>query len=272
MSSLVRRLGRRLPASQSDFQNSRIVKTPDGTLHAFVRLGVHTDPSKATVTPPAAFDWSRKANASIHEMYLNDTLGCCVVASRYHNLGVLTGNEEGKPVLATDAEVQATYVAACGPGDQGCDMAAVNTYRQQTGFPAAGVVYKTAGSVSVDHTNEQLVRVALYVFGGLDIGLNLPQTWYESAPFSDWAPVPGDAIVGGHEVQAFGADAKGVWVATWGGKRRILWAAFTDTTWVDELYAELSPVWDQNAGLAPNGINAATLAADLKVIQSGGVP
>jgi hypothetical protein len=274
MTTHVRQLGRRKPLENYVRGDWRVVVTPDGRTRYFPRMAVHYNRANDVAPPPPSVDYGAKAGDAIAQVYLNDQLGDCVIASRYHAIGVWTGNATGTPAVGTDAEVSQTYRRACGPGDRGCDMAAVNQYQQATGVPVSGVVHKIAGAAAVDNTNQNLVMVCLDLFGSLNVGMNLPQAWYQSADGSDWGPVTGaDAeIVGGHEVQAFGYDSQGVLIATWGGTRRILWPAFLAPTWIDELYTALAPDWTADANLAPNGIDAATLASDLEAVAGGQVP
>src|SRR6185312_13007000 len=75
-----------------------------------------------------------------------------------------------------------------------------------------------------------------------------------------------------HDVTAFGYDSDGVWIATWGGKRLIAWDAFTSTRWLEECYAQLAPLWYANAKLAPCGVDAAALQADLAKLAGGTIP
>jgi hypothetical protein len=275
IASAARKLGRNAPRENYARGRWRVVVGRDGTTRYFPRVAAHYDRARDQAPPPAGpLGRGDKAAQVIAQVYLNTSLGDCVVASRYHKYGVLTANESGAGAIGTDGEVYQTYQAACGPGDNGCEMSAVNQYEQSPGIPIAGVTHTTAGSASVDNTNQNLVMVCIDVFGTLDVGMNLPDAWYHSADGSDWGPVSGaDAgIVGGHEVQAYDYDAEGVWVMTWGGTRRILWPAFTATTWIDEVYTSLAPDWYAQADLAPNGIDAATLAADLALVSGGQVP
>ena len=266
-----RKLGRARPKSQYAYGNFLCVVGQDGKKRFFPRLSRHVDTALRKAPPPASVDWSAKAPAVLKRMYLNDQYGDCVIASRYHAIGFMSAADGGPALEADDKEVLAAYQSACGRGDNGCDMSAVNQYQQKVGLKVKGTLHKTDGSVSVDNTNQELVKAAIAVFGGLNVGIDLPADWYSSPDGADWGPT-NSRIVGGHEIQAFGYDEKGVWISTWGGKRRILWPAFTSRTWVNELYATLSPDWYGSDKLAPNGIDAATLAADLQAVAGGKVP
>lgn len=225
--------------------------------------------NKDVSPPPLTVDYSPKAMSAISQMYLNDTLGDCVIADSYHGMGIWTGNSSGVPVIASNAEVQNSYTAICGPGDDGCIITDVLTSSQVKGLLAAGNVHKIAGYVAVDWTNKLEVMVALDIFGGLCVGVNLPNAW-TIAP-GTW-DVTTTAIVGGHCIRAVGYNAQGVQICTWGQICTITWTAFMSITWVEELYACLSPDWYSQGNLAPNGIDATTLAADLASLGNGTIP
>lgn len=268
-----RALGRIKPLKQYDYGNFRAVVGSDGKTRYFARMGKHVDPGKqAAPIPPGPLNrGTPAAMQSISQMYGNDSLGDCVLASRGHKVGIRSAVDSGTAVVGTRAEVVADYHAACGAGDNGCDMSAVNQYEQRTGVQLGGARYKAEGSVAVDHTNKALVQTCIYVFGGLNVGLDLPGSWHTSADGSTW-DVTNSGIVGGHEVQAYDYDAVGVKIATWGGTRTITWAAFTSSRWVNEVYTSLDPVWYGKDNLAPNGIDVTGLRTDLALVSNGQVP
>lgn len=266
-----RLLGRETPEKQYDYGNFRAVIGKDGKTRYFPRVGKFIDSEKKKAPPPAAINYGAKAPNVLKKMYLNDRYGCCVISSRAHQFGIATAVESGTEVFATDQEILSIYRSFCGGGDNGCNMASVNQLQQTKGMVIDGKLRKTLGSVSVDHTNVELVKTMIVVAGGLNLGMNLPQTWLNSADGSDWAPT-NSRIVGGHEVQAFGYDDKGVLISTWGGQRRMTWTAFTSTRWNDECYASLLPEWFEKDGVADNGIDAAGLKAAFAEVADGKVP
>lgn len=269
--AIPRVLGRVKPPKAFDYGHYRAVQGTDGQTRYFPRLAKNADVGKLTVALPAAVDWSSKAHNVVRRMYLNDQLGCCVFSSRYHQLGFMTGADTGTGLEAKDSEIADAYRRACGPGDNGCNMSVVNQYQQQVGLSVNGKIHKTSGSVSIDHTNKELIKAGIYFFGGVNVGLSLPNSWYESADGTTW-DFTNTQIVGGHEVQAFGYNDKGVLISTWGGTRTITWAAFTSDRYIDETYVTLSPDWVGSDSLAPNGVDVATLEKDLALIAGGTVP
>lgn len=265
------KLGREIPDKQYDYGNFRAVVGKDGKTRYFPRIGKFIDSEKKKAPPPAAINYGAKAPNVLKKMYLNDRYGCCVISSRAHQFGVVNAVENGVEVFASDSEILSTYRGFCGGGDNGCNMAAVNQLQQTTGMSIAGKVRKTRGSVSVDNTNPELVKTMIVVSGGLNIGMNLPQTWFSSADGTDWTPT-NSRIVGGHETQAFGYDDKGVLISTWAGQRRITWSAFTSRKWIDECYASLLPEWYEKDGIADNGIDKAGLELAFAEVADGKVP
>lgn len=219
--------------------------------------------------PPDTVDWGAAATASLSRNYLNDQLGDCVIASAYHATGVWTGNDAGTAAVGTDAEVKSIYHGVCGPGDNGCNITDVLDYRKATGIPLNGKIHKIDGYVSIDWTNKLETMVAIYIFGCLTCGVNLPGGWESS----DVWDVTTSRVVGGHDIPAIGYDKdKGVTIATWGGTRLVTWPAWQSKKWFEEVYAVLSPDWYGLDGIAPSHIDLATLQADLAALGGGNIP
>jgi hypothetical protein len=141
-------------------------------------------------------------------------------------------------------------------------------YFRNNGLAFNGAIKKIDGYVSVDWTNKLEVQVALYLFGAITIGINLPQAWTTNAIWD----VTNTGIVGGHDVTCVGYDDQGVQVASWGRIYTITWAAFLKTTWLEESYVMLAPDWYGNDRLAPSGVDANTLRDDLAKLGGGTIP
>lgn len=261
------KLGRVRIKNRVEFNNCVVTVYENGKVNVSLRLAKYL--KKGAGVPPLPIDWTPKAMDAIKRMYLNDTLGDCVIASAYHQLGVWSGNESGTPVQATDQEVGNSYTTICGPGDQGCVITDVLDYTQKNGLVAGGTTYKIDGYVSVDWTNWEEVLAALYLFGSIKLGINLPSDW--TCTDCTW-DVTNSGVVGGHDVPAFGATDSDVTIATWGGLVKITKAAFTSKQWIEEAYVPLSPDWYKQGNLAPNGVDVATLRADLQALGGGTVP
>lgn len=265
-------LGRIRPVAAFDYGAFRVRDYPDGSREVTLRLKAYYDKADDAAPPPDSTNYAANAGPSIARMYLNDRYGDCVIASKYHSVGLWTAAESGTPALGTDAEVLAQYHGICGPGDNGCNIVQVLKAFQTKGLPFGGAVHKIDGFVSVDHTNKNLVMVALDLFGSGPLGINLPSAWTQGGDGSTW-DVTNTGVVGGHDVAYLDYDVnKGVKIATWGGTRWITWPAFLSKKWVEEMEVLLSPDWYALGSLAPNGINADALRADLAALGSGQIP
>lgn len=229
------------------------------------RLGAYLG---AAAGPPAFTNRRTSAARALARMYRNDALGCCVVAGKAHALGLWAAAESAADVEATDDEIVSQYEGICGPGDQGCVITEVLDVMRARGFVAGGKSYVIDGYVSCDWRNKLEAQVAVYLFGALTIGVNLPQAWTQQAVWD----VTNSRIVGGHDVTVIDYDAQGVYVASWGRVYLLTWRAFQATAWVEECYALLAPLWYASARVAPCGIDADTLRADLAKLGGGVIP
>jgi hypothetical protein len=217
---------------------------------------------------PQSVDYAAKAMPSLSRVYLNDAWGDCVIAGKYHAVGVWSGNDTGIAVQGTDQEVLSMYHTICGPGDNGCVITDVLDYMRARGLPFGGKPHKIDGYVACDWRRQDLVKAALYLFGCLSIGVKLPEAWTGS----DVWDVTNSRIVGGHDVTVVSYGPDGVGVSSWGRVYRITWPAFTSTRWVQECYCLQAPDWYNDDRLAPSGVNVDALVADLAKIRGGEVP
>jgi hypothetical protein len=223
-------------------------------------------------TPPGGCNYASKAAASLSDIYLNDKLGCCVIAGGYHVVGVETGNADGgTPYVASSAQIEADYSAIGGYNpsdpstDQGCDPATALNYWTQHGF-ANGT--KLCSWMVVDPTNQQEVMLAMYLFENLFFGVELPDVWTDPFPsangfvWDDGAPDPAH----GHAFCGVGYDSQGVQIDTWGLIGTMTWKAIAhlcSSAANGQLFVMLSP--DQVAkgqAKAPNGLDWQTLQED----------
>jgi hypothetical protein len=269
-------LGRVRPKHIFDHGRYRYVVHHNNTVTAVARLKAHYDQKNDEAPPPVTTNWLAKCTAAIAQPYGNAGAGAegdCVIAANLKIVGGLTGNESGTPALSSNAEALATYAKICGPGDQGCVITNVLNAMKTTGIPLAGVMHKIGGYVAVDNTNQNEVQVACEVFGpALQLGINLPQAWYNAVRGNGFIWGPASGSIGGHDVDIVDVSATGVVIATWGYWGTITWAALADTSIVEECYCSLGPDWYANANMAPNGINGPTLQADLTELGNGVIP
>ncbi len=258
------------------------VTLPDGRTMKLGRVPPLTRPqcplfidhfdAEAAQPPPPMVDYASKAIAALHQVDMNATLGCCVISGKMHQIGLWTGNDTGTPALASDNEVISQYHAICGPGDNGCQITAVLDHFRSKGLTCGGQIHWIDGYVLVDSTNKLEVQVALYLFGSLTLGFNLPGAWQQSArPGFLWDDTSSPSV-GGHDICVVGYDNIGVQVCTWGMLGTITWMALANKRIFEETYAALARDWYGNDQLAPCGVNAETLKADLIKLGGGMIP
>lgn len=236
--------------------------------------------SRSLATPPPTADYSPEAASALSLVYLNDSLGCCVISAVFHYLGVITGNgDQGKPFLATDAQITASYSAIGGyvPGDpstdQGCNLQTAMNYYVANPFPDGS---RLLAWIAVDATNKTEVMQSVDEFENVYIGLSLPSAWVnQDMPQASgfvWgmAEAPDPSL--GHCVLVVGYDATGVKISTWGLTGTITWAAFAyylATANGGEVYGLLSSeIEGAGQAVTPSGLPLSTVIADFD--QLGG--
>ncbi len=244
------------------------------------------------MTLPASISYATLAATSLSQMYLNDSLGDCVIAGGYHLLGIATGNADGgSPFIATPGQITSDYSAIGGyvPGnpatDGGCDQPTAFAYWMGVnggkGFADGSYL---GGYANVDATNVPEVQTAIVSFESVTFGVGLPDAWVSAIstlkPGDVW-DVAGPANPdNGHDFIACGYDSVGVQICTWGMIITITWAAvaaYAVESAEGALYALLSDEQiAKGQTTSPNGLNWTTLLADLEAlpgeITSGHAP
>ena len=238
------------------------------------RFSTYFDAS-ALPTPPPVFGkpWLVREPGVL----ANDKVGDCVWAGAAHET-MLWRAEAGTPTAFTDAAVLADYSAVTGytPGnpdtDQGTDMQQAASYRLKTGVAdAAGTRHRIDAYVALQPGNLDQLALAAYLFGAAGIGVQLPDTAFDQFDNAEpWSVVSGARIEGGHYVPVVGRNAHGnflVW--TWGR----LHAVRPDflTTYMDEGLGYLA-LERLRGTVSPQGLDAATLQADLALLRAGPQP
>jgi hypothetical protein len=222
--------------------------------------------------PPADWDETPAAVGALHQMYLNDTLGCCVIASLAHKIGVWMANA-GNPFMLTDSDIKRLYSAIGGyvdgdpSTDQGCDLQEAVAYVVQKGpfFPSNA--HKALGYVGVNINDATEMRIAVWLFGYLDLGYALPDNF--QAPGGDgftFSDLSGNPNMGeGHCMGVpgrYGSSTLGC--STWGmiGDQTDQWV---QKFCVGQCFATLSAdSLNQASKKAPNGFDITQLQADLQ--------
>jgi hypothetical protein len=199
-------------------------------------------------------------------MYKNDVIGDCTIASAAHMIELWTAST-GAERSPTDEQVVAMYSAVTGydprnpQTDQGAVELDVLNYWRKTGL-AGDRIY---AFVQVDPRNQHEFKAAMWLFGGLYLGLALPVS-AQAQVGRRWSVQRGPngqpGSWGGHAVPATDYNRAEVTVVTWGATQRCTWGFIAD--YCEEAYAVLSPDWvSRLTQKAPSGFDLAALQADL---------
>lgn len=246
----------------------RTVKSGDILARALAPLG----------TPPAlstnyTSDVSRQSPGG-WGILGNDQYGCCVESAEGHFLMQRTANA-GTIVIPTAEEVLALYTAETGftpsnpNSDQGTSMASDALYMCSTGL----LGHKADATGWVNPANLANLQWCIQLFGGIGLGVNLPQSALDQFNANQaWAVVADDGgIVGGHDIFASKYDGSFVYCITWAELVAVTpeWIL----KYADEAHGLVFLDWIEATGVAPSGLNLVQLVADLQqlsVPQGGG--
>lgn len=213
---------------------------------------------------PSSVDYVSKVGA--WPMYRNDEIGDCTCAAAAHQIQAWTQYGRSHEIGLSDGAVLQAYERVGGyvPGDPSTDMGAVELdvlkYWRTHGIGG----HKIGAFASVHPRSEAYVKDAIYLFGGLYVGVSLPMSaqgqavWEVPAggPFDDGEP----GSWGGHAVPILGYDERGLTCITWGAALRMTWDFLS--VYCDESYAIFSTDFIRG-NKAPNGFNIQQLIADL---------
>ena len=198
----------------------------------------------------------------------------CVEAQEGHFLMQRTANA-GTIVIPTAEEVLALYTAETGftpsnpNSDQGTSMASDALYMCSTGL----LGHKADATGWVNPANLANLQWCIQLFGGIGLGVNLPQSALDQFNANQaWAVVADDGgIVGGHDIFASKYDGSFVYCITWAELVAVTpeWIL----KYADEAHGLVFLDWIEATGVAPSGLNLVQLVADLQqlsVPQGGG--
>lgn len=211
-----------------------------------------------------------KVPPSLWGMLKNDTLGDCTCAAIAHMLMLVTAHT-GTMVTPTEEDVVTAYAAVSGynpqngSNDNGAAITDVLEYWRTKGI--AG--HKIEGWAEVNHANIPAIKQAIYLFGGVDIGVQLPNAAMSQVNEGvAWDLVTNDGgIDGGHSIPNFGYGRDGTNCITWGKRQGMSWAWFAK--YCDEAYAVITKDWiNQASGKTVSGFDLETLVADLNALRA----
>lgn len=157
-------------------------------------------------------------------MFGNDQYGDCVWAGAGHETQIFTAEGHGSAVF-TDAEILKAYSDVTGfnpddpDTDQGTDMEQAAAYRRKTGLvDTSGKRHIIGAYTDLGVGNDSEVETAAWLFGGVGVGWELPQSamnqFNEGKPWT--VSRSHTKILGGHYVPIVGADADWLYGISWG--------------------------------------------------------
>lgn len=221
---------------------------------------------KVATPAPAAADYVSEVQA--WPMYLNDKLGICAIAAPAHALEAWTQYGQGSAVVVTDDVVEKGYETVGGydpskvdprtgenPTDEGCVLQDVLDWLRKTGMDGHKILF----FAKVDATNKSEVDAAIYNFGHIIYGIQVPQ----SAMDQFNAGQPWDIVknagenLGGHAINVGAYSADNVYVAvTWGATQKVTQDFFTQ--YADEAWVIATEDWVKD-GKAGSGLDIEAL-------------
>lgn len=193
----------------------------------------------------------------------NDQIGDCTIAGAGHMEMTWTSNA-GALYTPPDSDIVTAYSAVSGyiPGqpstDNGAFMIDVLNYWRKTGISG----HKIHAYNQVNVASSIQVRAALYLFGGLYVGVQLPESAMNATESGQcWSDTTDTNIIGGHAFNIVALDPWTVSCITWGQVQMMTWAWLAK--YCDEAYAIISNDWIESTGIAPPGFNMKQLNNDL---------
>lgn len=227
-------------------------------------------------TAPAKVNYSPAVESGGgYGMLGNDRLGCCVVSAMLHLAMQQAANDGHSLTMPSLLDVVKAYSAISGykPGhpetDRGCNMAAALKYWRKTGITVDGAYHQIGAYAKVDLDDQAEVAAALWLFGGLFTGYNLP---IAVQGVDSWTGVPRKltriwkpGTWGGHAVIQSDNEGSGLMkTVTWGQLVATDWKFFT--TYCDEAWVVVSNDWLGSDDKCPAGFNREALLRDLEAL------
>jgi hypothetical protein len=212
--------------------------------------------------------WEYAFDPSLLEMLGNDQYGDCGEAGAMHFIQTETANT-GQPLHGTLEQTLALYSAVTGfnpnaapdasgnnPTDNGTVLLDLLKYWRDQGIEVTDnsgnkIVHRILGWAALDLSSVAQMRYACYVFGGVYLGIQCPQS--AMADPSNWIYVPGSPIEGGHCINGTGEGSQGGHLQSWGLNIPYSWEFLLK--YLDEGYAIVSKFWVDQQGKSPSGMD-----------------
>lgn len=213
--------------------------------------------------PPAALDFTA-GGAAYAGALGNQTAGDCTLAGVGHLIQGWSAIN-GHPIAFGDDAALALYSELTGydpktgqPDDGLVETDVLDRWKTPVGLYGNRLAdYAFTSPRSVLH-----VKQAIWVYGGIYLGLNLPEAAERQTDAGEPWTIPWfSRDLGGHCVVAQKYDEAYLYVDTWGLLQPVEWAFVRK--YFDAGYAVFNPAWLDATGHTPGGLDAAGLAADL---------
>jgi hypothetical protein len=168
-------------------KTGKLGRQPKRTDRRTFKLSKYLKISELPAAPPAV-DWTKAVPQ--YGMLLNDQLGDCVIAGMMHLAMGWQANAGTTPSAPSDAEVVAAYSAIGGYNsadpstDRGCNMLDALNYWRSTGISIAAQNSRIAAFAEVNLANDAEVKAALWLFGGLLTGFQMPESAQNARRFA----------------------------------------------------------------------------------------
>lgn len=248
-----------VPQGMTSIRPGRLRSRPDPHAVWFKQLSSMPEPPP-TFAPARVDTWP---------MLGNDKENCCTCAAAAHMIHAWSAAWK-QPILLDEAEVLAAYIMVSQGSQSGVEMINVLKYWHQTGIGNR----KALQYISLSHNDPEELRLAMYLFGGAYIGLNLPDFVMPSCatPSIDWA-LPSSGATGaaapnpanGHCVAAVGFDQDRLHVVSCGSLRTMTWDFYA--AYNEEAYAVLGREWCGSEKRSPFGFALGKLEHEISVLR-----
>ncbi|HEV2521076.1 MAG TPA: hypothetical protein VGT24_01735 [Candidatus Acidoferrales bacterium] len=213
---------------------------------------------------PESCDWTGKV--AQFGMMLNDREGDCVFAAGAHAIQTWSA-AEGVRRTPPDDQIQSYYEGWAGyrPSISSTDQGYViveflNRWRM---FGYCGALLD--GYADPDWTNTEHIKLSIALFGGVNLGLQLPLAWRDATVWDiERGPDGAAGSWGGHSSWCPAYNATGPICVTWGSLKQITWAGLT--AYCDEAHVLRSPLFLNSQGLSASNVNFPLWDADLLLI------
>jgi hypothetical protein len=247
-----RRLGRN-PKNAADYRK-------------VVRAGKYLKVERA----PKAVDYQSNVEKELGKfpMFRNDEIGNCTCAAKAHGLQIMN-DIAGHDFSPTTEQVVEAYHLSCGyvEGRPETDNGGIMLNVAKWWRDNAITEHKILAFARVDIPDRNEVKLAIDIFGGVDMGVNLPLSAQAQEESGDvWHVVNGNSgrpgSWGGHDMWCSRYDGKHLYYVTWDEQKPATWS------WVekyaDEAYAYITEDWLDAQGKTVTGLDIAGLRRDLE--------